>query len=111
MHKLWLSCLLPDCCFIIRDLLDGPGSKWYWCLGDPGISGKIGWPLLEQTVNEVMLYSLRLHITAADPRWLFIIDLKRLEARRVEFISPVGQAVRSGAGGFLGSGIVATPTC
>ena len=101
VHKLWLSCLLPDCCFIIRDLLDGPGSKWYWCLGDPGISGKIGWPLLEQTVNEVMLYSLRLDITAADPRWLFIIDLKRLEARRVEFISPVGQAVR----------IVATPTC
>jgi hypothetical protein len=65
---------------LFRGLLDGLDRKWYWCLGDPGISGKIGWPLHGQAVIEVMFYSLRLNIAAADPRWLFIIDLKRFEA-------------------------------
>jgi hypothetical protein len=57
VHKLWLSCLLPDSCFIIRDVSEGASSKWYWCLGDPGISGKIGWPLQALNVKQHTLHS------------------------------------------------------
>ena len=81
VHKLWLSCLPPELlhlrnCWMALTY----NSKSYSCLGDPGISGKIRWPVHGQAVIEVMFYSLRLNIAAADLRWLFIIDLKRSEA-------------------------------
>ena len=87
--KTWLGCLLPDATCMVRRKAVGitPAGPWSWCLGEPGISSKIAWPVDAITIKNNSYYTFGPRGDLKDIDWNFVFSFDDLEVLRVEWVS------------------------
>lgn len=61
ISAMWLACLMPDNNSLVRDAGAGgaQSKQCFWCLGEAGVSGKIGWLADEVRIKGVRFFTLR----------------------------------------------------